>query len=385
MKKRITMLMVISLLFAGCGSIPAGSTEPEVTTAATTSATTQPTESLPVTSVMQEDMSAVALPMTVDTLTAEDGRTLYNGTSQSMSLVVPDPDVADKIIIDFLNRQDSLSSAAEAVKAAAETNNGTTPYFHNAIFDPKRIDHNVLSLSGYIVSWSGGSHPNYNCISANYDMITGDVLTLGSILTHKDKANDLCELVIDSIGKIQKEKSIWDGYEDTIRQRFAGNVSYDEAWFFDHLGLSFSFPPYELAPYNSGIITVNVPYEKLVGIIEDAFFPVERDNATGMVEAALLSDANMDDFTQIAELVLDEDGQMILLYTDSAVYDVTLQVDNTYEALATAALTPGDAIMVQADAQARSLILHYHSGETVISRYIRLNGDHVELTEDMPE
>lgn len=383
MKKTLALLMLISLLLTGCGSTPAVSTEPVATT--TTAPTIQTTQPTIVEPVMQEDMSAVALPMSVDTLTAEDGRTLYTGTSQSMSLVVPDPDVADKIIIDFLSRQDALRTAAESVKSASESNSGATPYFHNAIFEPKRIDHNVLSLSGSIVSWSGSSHPNYNCISANYDMITGDVLTLGSILTHKDKAADLCSLVIDGIGKIQKEHSIWDGYEDTIRQRFSGNVSYDEGWFFDHLGLSFSFPPYELAPYNSGIITVNVPYEKLVGIIEDAFFPVEHNSTSGAVEAALLSEANMDDFTQIAELVLDEDGQMILLYTDSAVYDVTLQVDNTYEALATASLTPGDAIMVQADTQARTLILHYHSGENVVSRYIRVSEGQVELTEVIPE
>lgn len=380
MKKYTALLLALAVLCAGCTGAPAANTD--VTTTAPTEQTTQAATEPGIT---QEDMSAVALPATVETLTDAEGKTLFTSTSQSMSLVVPDPDVADKIIIDFLTRQDTLSGAAEDVKAAAADNTGKDPYFYNALFEPKRIDHNVLSLSGSVVSWSGGSHPNYNCIFASYDMVTGDVLTLGSILTHEDQAEALGELVIEAIGQIQQEKGIWDGYEETIRDRFAGNVSYDESWYFDSTGLCFSFPPYAISPYSSGIVTVTVPYEKLVGIIEDAFFPVEHGNATGTVEAHLLSDANTDEFSQIAEIVLDEEGTMVLLYTDKSVYDVTIRVDNSYTAFATASLTPGDAVMVQADLSEQVLILNYRTGEETVSRYISLSNGVVQLLEDIPE
>ncbi len=383
MKKYIPILLILAMLMAGCSNSGKKNATPTETTLSTVpSESTEPVVQ-PV--IVQQDMTAVALPMTEQTLTAQDGTELFTYQEQSMSLVLPDPDVADKIIIDFFTRQDSYRQAAEDIKAMAETKESEYAYFYSALYSPARIDMNVLSLSGTIISYSGGVHSNYSCIFANYDMVTGDVLTLGSILTHEDKADDLGELVIEAIASVPKETGIWDGYESTIRNRFAGNISDDQAWFFDNNGLSFSFPPYELAPFASGIITVTVPYQKLVGIIEDAFFPVEQANAVGTVNAALFEEANTTDFSQIAELVMDENAPMVLLYTDSAVTDVTIEVDWQYTTFATTALTPGDAIMLQADLDGHTVMLHYRSGEEMVSRYIQYSGGVVNLLEDAPE
>lgn len=383
MKKYIPILLILAMLMAGCSNSGEKNATPTETTLPTVpSESTEPVVQ-PV--IVQQDMTAVALPMTEQTLTAQDGTELFTYQEQSMRLVLPDPDVADKIIIDFFTRQDSYRQAAEDIKAMAETKETEYAYFYSALYSPARIDMNVLSLTGTIISYSGGVHSNYSCIFANYDMVTGDVLTLGSILTHEDKADDLGELVIEAIASVPKETGIWDGYESTIRNRFAGNISDDQAWFFDNNGLSFSFPPYELAPFASGIITVTVPYQKLVGIIEDAFFPVEQANAVGTVNAAVFEEANTADFSQIAELVMDENAPMVLLYTDSAVTDVTIEVDWQYTTFATTALTPGDAIMLQADLDGHTVMLHYRSGEEIVSRYIQYSGGVVNLLEDAPE
>lgn len=383
MKKYISILLVLAFLMAGCSNSANKGTAPTETTVPTVPTETTEPSAEPV--IVQQDMTAVALPMTEEALTTEDGTLLFTYQEQSMNLVLPDPDVADKIIIDFFTRQDSFRQAADGMKAMAAENTTGYPYFYSALYDPARIDMNVLSLSGTIISWSGGAHSSYSCIFANYDMVTGDVLTLGSILTHEDKADDLGELVIEAIGTAQQELGIWDGYEATIRNRFAGNISDDQAWFFDSTGLSFRFPPYELAPFASGIISVTVPYEKLVGIIEDAFFPVEQANAVGTINATLFSDANTEDFSQIAEIVMDDNGTMVLLYTDSAVIDVTIEVDWEYTTFATTALTPGDAIMLQADLEGRTVVIHYRSGEEMVSRYVQYANGVVSLLEDAPE
>lgn len=383
MKKFLPFILTLALLLAGCSGNAAPTTEPSTSesTQPSTDAATQP-------QIQQADMSAVALPAVVDTIRAEDGAELFTSTTQSIELVVPDPDVADKIIIDFLTRQDQYSTAAQSIGAAAVeayTAENWTPYVYSALYDAMRIDENVLSLAGTVISWSGGSHPNYNCVYANYDMVTGDVMTLGSILTHKDRSADLCQLLIDAIAPIREESGIWSDYDSFIRDRFAADISYDDAWYFDSQGLCFRFTPYEIAPYASGIISVTIPYDKLVGIIEDAYFPVEKDMILGSVEAAALSDSNTGDFTQIAELVLDESGSMVLLYTQSAVYDVRIKADDSYVALATSALTPGDAIMVQADFESTTLVLEYGSGESLTERYIQVSGDTVTLLEEIPE
>lgn len=383
MKKYIPILLILAMLMAGCSN--SGEKNATPTETALPTVPSESTEPVVQPVIVQQDMTAVALPMTEQTLTAQDGTALFTYQEQSMSLVLPDPDVADKIIIDFFTRQDGYRQAAEDIKAMAETKESEYAYFYSALYSPARIDMNVLSLTGTIISYSGGVHSNYSCIFANYDMVTGDVLTLGSILTHEDQADDLGELVIEAIASVPKETGIWDGYEPTIRNRFAGNISDDQAWFFDNNGLSFSFPPYELAPFASGIITVTVPYQKLVGIIEDAFFPVEQANAVGTVNAALFEEANTADFSQIAELVMDENAPMVLLYTDSAVTDVTIEVDWQYTTFATTALTPGDAIMLQADLDGHTVMLHYRSGEEMVSRYIQYSGGVVNLLEDAPE
>lgn len=377
MKKLIPIFLALVLL-AGCTTTDDFTYEP--TNPETTEATTAP-------QIQQADLYAVALPATVETLMTQDGTEIFRFTSQSMSLVVSDPDVADKIIIDFLTRQDQYRNAAESIRASADqayTEENWYPYLYSALYDPMRIDENVLSLAGTVVTWSGGNHPNYNCVYANYDMVTGDVMTLGSILTHKDKAEDLCDLLIEAIAEIQEENYIWSDYDSVIRNRFAADISYDNAWCFDNTGLCFRFTPYEIAPYASGIISVTIPYEKLVGIIEDAYFPVEQDTIWGTVESALLSDTNIDDFTQIAELVLDEGGSMVMLHTNSAVYNVRIRIDNQYVALAATALTPGDALMVQADFQSSVVVLEYGSGEGFTQRHIQLSGNTVTLSENIP-
>ena len=383
MKKILPYILTLALLLCGCVGDTTSTTQSSTAedSQPQTEATTQP-------QVHQADMSAVSLPAVVETICAEDGTQIFTGTTQSISLVVPDPDVADKIIIDFLTRQDQHASAAQSIGAAATeayTTENWTPYLYSALYDAMRVDENVLSLAGTVISWSGGSHPNYNCVYANYDMVTGDVMTLGSILTHKDRSADLCQLLIDAIAPIREENGIWSDYDSSIRDRFAADISYDDAWYFDGQGLCFRFTPYEIAPYASGIISVTIPYEQLVGIIEDAYFPTEKDMILGNVEAATLSESNTGDFTQIAELVLDENGSMVLLYTQSAVYDVRIKVDDRYVALATAALTPGDAIMVQADFENTTLVLEYGSGESLMQRYIQVSGDTVTLTEEIPQ
>lgn len=380
MKKHFVYLLIAAILFAGCSNQSANEDIPIDTNTDITDQT-QPQGDVV---ISQQDMAAVALPVVEEHLTDENGIVLFTYTGQSMNLVLPDPDVADKILIDFFTRQDGFRQASEGTKASAANNNTGYAMFYSALYEPARIDLNVLSLSGTIVHWAGGAHPSYSCIFANYDMVTGDILTLGSILSHENKASELGELVIQAIADAPSELGIWDGYEDTIRTRFTGNISEDQSWFFSREGLSFSFPPYDLAPYASGVITVTVPYDKLVGIIDDAFFPVEQPNTVGELSVTPMEDAQTQDFSQIAEVLAHEDGHMVLLHTDQAVTDVRIEMDHTHIIFATAALTPGDAIMLQADLADHILVIHYISDGQQQSRYIQVAESTVRLTTEIP-
>ena len=188
-------------------------------------------------------------------------------------------------------------------------------------------------------------------------------------------------LDIDSI------KAIMDGFEVTIRNRLETNVNFDEDWYFSNEGLCFCFSPYEIAPYSSGTIVVTIPYEKLTGVMDDSFFPAERSTVYGEVTASRFQDTDQSSLTQIAEVILDREGEMLFLYTDKKVDQVTLELGQwdqdgvvftpTCAVFATQALTPGDAIMVQTQIPdvMPTLRLSYVSGDETITRYISQSGE----------
>lgn len=386
MKKYFCLLTASMLLFAlaGCAK-PSDDTTPG-TTASPTGNLTGTVSYVPA----QEPMYAVAVPAISENVTAEDGTVIFTYTHQSMILTLPDPDVADKVIIDFLGRIDATRSTADttlaSAKAAYSGPANWTPYLCSITYSPTRIDQGVLSLFGSNITYSGASHPERVCASASYDLVTGDVLTLGSIMSAQASTDDFCQLTLDALAEIKEEKYLYDGYEATVRQRFDRDESQDQDWYFSQTGLCFYFAPYEIAGYSSGVIVAEIPYDKLAGLLYDGYFPAERDTVGGTVQAIRLEDTNLDAFTQIAEGIIDADGEMVFLYTDGLVWDVQIEVGTwdaagteftpAYTALFSHALSPGDAVMVQSlfsDTEP-TLRLTYSTGTQTVTLYLTQSG-----------
>jgi len=378
MKKVLSFLLPVCILltFAACKS-PVQPTEPAVTTEVTTT----PTDTEEIADnvvVKQQPMAAVSMPAITESTTAEDGTVLFNYTYQNMSLILQDPDVADKVIIDFLNRVDKTSESANTIRASAENaysgSDNWIPYLCNISYSPMRIDQGVLSLSGKLVTYSGASHPERSCMAASYDLVTGDVLTLASIMSVTAKAEDFCKLTKEALKEVADAKYLYEGYEKTVDERFSGDLSNDENWYFTQRGLCFYFAPYEIAPYASGIITVEIPYEKLAGLLYDGYFPAERQTTAGEVNIAGFVQEDLQDYTQIAEIVLQRGADKLVLSTDGAVQDVRLIIatdeagTEVYTALAAQTLTLGDAIVIEAsEQQIEKMTLSYLSEDEIVS------------------
>lgn len=382
MKKFLALIVALAIL-SGCTAIrepvPIETEAPtDAEPTVTTPEITEPVETEPEPVVEQLPMVAISIPTNVKTAAAEDGTVIFRQTSQSMQLTMRDPDVADKIILDFLNRTDAHNQAAADIEAASQTADHSDPagsiFFYDLIYNPTRIDHSVLSLYGEAVSFSGGNHPQRICTAANYNMVTGDVLTLGSILHHIDSKNTLVDLVLNSLDSIAEEKYLLDGYDDVVRKRFEKDESFDEDWYFTNEGLCFYFAPYEIAPYASGVIVAQIPYSELTGVIADEFFPAEKDLGMGNILTSHIDGADMDQFTQIAEITIDQAGEMIFLYTDGILRNVQIHA-GAYNAerdvfvsnaviFSTYTLTPGDALMlkIQISDDMSDLQLTYESG-----------------------
>lgn len=386
MKKLSAIIICLCILLCGC-------TKPQMTETQSTlntvsNETTAPNTILP----QQEAMYAVSIPTISDNTYAEDGTVIFSYTHQSMMLTVPDPEVANKVIIDFLSRNENAAETAKNIRESAKKNyTGSadwTPYLYNITYSPMRMDQGVLSLFGSSVTYSGASHPERLGISASYDMVTGDVLTLGSIMTADATTNDYCALVLKVLQKIEETKYLYEGYEETVKARFSQDESLDQDWYFSTTGLCFYFVPYEIAPYSSGVIVAEIPYSDLAGLLYDGYFPAEREAATGNIQSTTLNSNDPTQFSQIAELILNEDDQMIFLHTNGILWDVKLDYGAwdtssgafvpVYTALFSASLSPGDAIMVQTD-EITSLQLTYTSGTDTVTQHFTYSDNGISL------
>ena len=357
MKRIITLFLLISLMLTACGH-PAQDPITDIPAPSDSEPTSSTTEETSQADTVMMPMITVSVPVIMDEKTADDGTVIFRSIRQSMQLVMPDQEVADRIIIDFLTRIENASSENEEILQLAESNydhsGNWNPYLSSISYAPKRIDQSVLSLYGNSVRFSGAAHAEIVSRAANYNVVTGDVLTLGSILVSEEAVQEICRLVIEQLYTMKDEKYIRDGFEETVQQRFSGEESYDENWYFSTNGLCFYFDHYAIAPYSSGVITAEIPYQELVGIIDDSFFPPEIDGANGTVTAVSANNVDMQQFSRISEVILKNEAPMYVIYTDGAVQNLRIEVidaawNGYYTVFAAQTLCDTDAIVVQAD------------------------------------
>ena len=391
MKKWIAMLLAFCLIFSITACKAKDNNNKQDPTSDSTNSSTGGADQSGDSAVRQRPMVSVSLPAVTKPFTADNGTVIFNYTYQNISMIVPDPDIADKVIIDFLTRIDQTNSVAESIYTAAKksysANSPWTPYICSITYSPQRIDMGVLSLFGNDVRYSGGAHSVTSGISVSYDLITGKALSLSDVLTEGTSADSICQLVINTLADLSAEVTLHSDYASTVTDYFSDKFSELDTWYLSQTGLCFYFSPYEIAPYSSGVVVAEIPYEKLTGIMEDAYFPAERDSASGTVYATSFDSADLESYSQFSEIVLNDDSDKILLYTDKSVYDVQLQsgiwstngklYTPIYTAFAAHTLTPGDAIMVEAaltDANP-ALRLSYKTGNDTVSVFITKSSD----------
>ena len=377
MKKQIAFILafVLAIALAGCTKAPVDP-KPSATTVPTqvpTTATIPSTTPTTAPGVPAETMIAVDVGVTTKDTTAENGTVLFQSTSQKMHLVLNNAQVADKITKDFLNRLDIEQDAAAVETAAKSAYNGSQnwiPYFYGLTYNPQRIDQKVLSFYGDKVKYTGAAHAELSRKGASYDLTTGDVLTLASIMTSDASGDDFCKLVLDELADRAEGDFLREGYAEDVKRRFTADASQDENWYFTTTGLCFYFDPYEIAPYTSGVIVAEIPYEKLSGLLQPDYIPAKRAAATGKVQISDFSPELAKQFDHTAELVMDPDGKMYLIHAEGTAQDIRITfTDGTdsYTVFAANSLSAGEAIMVQVNEDAaQKLELSYLSnGETV--------------------
>lgn len=377
MKNFLIVLLCSILILSGCASqqqttptIPQKSPEtvPVTEVEIDIEESTEPN----ITEEENTQLLSVAVPASTEQYALEDGTELFTYTAQHMQLLMPNEEIADKIILNFLNRVDAARSDAESIMNAAQNDYDPDatwyPYFYQVLYSPMRIDHSVLSLFGTQNSYSGGTHGSLSCVSANYDLTSGDILTLGSIM-HKDATKEqFIELIIEKLRMEAVALQLFEGFEDGVYSRLGGDENLYEDFYFTTTGLTFYFAPYEIAPYSAGIITVELPYEALPGLIYDGYFPAEREQIQGAMHTNSFMDTDMVQFNNIAEVKLSANEEIIVAYPEGTVEDIRVVVPGDgkniqeYTVFAALEMSENNAIVLSvAQDDMSGISIHYTS------------------------
>lgn len=394
MKKFLLLLLCVGMLLSvtACKKneepTPTVTTAPTQTEEPTTEPTTAPTTPPEVENPAQELLThAVALPKVKDSIYAEDGTELFNLSTPDIQLTVSDATVADTITKNLQDRMSSALSSASDIKALAQNDYANssywTPYFVDIGFTPTRVDQAVLSLFGNRSIYSGGPHPNLATESVTYDMKTGIVLSIVDIMESSCNGETLTPLLLEALAPMESE--LFYDYDLVIQEQFTDSFSGISQWYFSRTGLCFHFSPYEIAPYSSGTIIAEIPYEKLEGILLAKYMPQAPDNANGSMYGELYASSDDEKFAFVSDIKVDPVGMPVVLYSDAPVTDIRIEAGSWYAdgsqfvttstIFAADILSVGSAIKITADFENSdtTLRLIYRSGDQEISAFIMLD------------
>lgn len=380
MKRSLAMLLAVLLVLstAGCRKTPPASDDPTTVPTAVPTSPQEETVSPTQPPSYQIPMTAVSMIPETEAVYAEDNTLLFTHRSQSVALILDGPEAADQVMMDLLSRTDSAPGADTLKRAAVKAYTGQsdwTPYSYSLMYTPVRLDRSIFSLLGEEVSFAGNLHPDRNIRSVTYDLATGRVLSLSDLLAENREDSLLEALLAQALSENPNSGFFFMDCNTIARDVFSAGEA--DNWYLSPAGLCFYFAPYEIAPYTAGTVTAEIPYAALGGILKSGYFPPEQLPVPGSVTARPFTHEDADSLRQMSEVILQGEGDALLLTSGSIVYDVRLEtIDPKTQERRTVfvceALADGDGVILQADLTGSrySLLLSYTADEERILQQI---------------
>lgn len=377
MKKLLAGLLSACLVLGtmGCGKSPAATSETPTT------APQQETVSVDPTVAVQDSTTdlavhAIAMPTVKEEVFSDDGTLVFSFSFPQFQMHLSDEALEEQLTGALQTHLGSILSAAEELGSSAQEDyllveGDWTPYFFDISYTPTRLDQSVMSLFGNRLVYTGGAHPNGVTDSITYDLQTGDQLHLEDILVEDYSKDTLYNLVLRALEGKATELSY--DYQEVLTQLFYDEENTVEDWYFSRSGLCFHFSPYAIAPYSSGTIIAELPYEDLTDLLRSQYLPTVSENATGSMYAEVAAKDAEDRFGFIADVELGDPSSPILLYCDALVTDLRIEIGTQSE--------PGSSfistgVVFMADHLDIGNAIRIHSDETQLLRLVYRSGDH---------
>lgn len=124
----------------------------------------------------------------------------------------------------------------------------------------------ILSFEVYEYSYMGGAHGNYVSIYHNYNLKTGEKLTLSDII--EPSKIDKLTSIGNSIFRKTKGLSETKNLEEVGYWFIDGKFSLNENFIITENSLKFMYNPYEIAPYAEGQTEIEIPYSTIKDILK---------------------------------------------------------------------------------------------------------------------
>ena len=203
-----------------------------------------------------------------------------------------------------------------------------------------RVDDKVLSVVYSQTVYMGGAHGSYGAEALNFDMATGERLSLDRLSSDFDAFADfLTQRMLTMIeedvdgeysGRVMEEYL----YDQTLEEAIRGLLR-EGSWYFDNEGLVIFSNLEELGPYAAGMVYFRIPYADLADKIDSQWlFPGQRQGK-GKLSVCELSELEGKETEIVDKLDVSEEGVALCLVVEGRIYDITISrvyyVDRFYE------------------------------------------------------
>ena len=318
---------------------------------------------------------------------------LHFGLYSAEVTVDGDPVASEKISSAIAAANDTFASEKEAdVEMAREGYSLFADpeywcgYARERSYSVMRNDGVVLSLRLTDFYDYGGAHPSTIYSAKNYDISTGNELTLNDIAENIDT---FMVYAIETVTEqINSQAGLAAGLFSDYQQYISSFVA-DGCWYFGETGLVFICNAMTIAPYAAGMMEFEIPYEKLQGMVKEIYLPARvLSGVNAQPNICYRSGVDRSGSGQYSTVVLDVKGERFCIWFDAPVTDVILQrvvahdktlvYEPVYTLFSASVMNPEDTLEVDTYVPEiiPDLMISWRQGDgTVVSRLISVSGD----------
>lgn len=214
-----------------------------------------------------------------------------------------------------------VEMARETYQMYTDTNNWV-PFARERSCDVLCNEGTVLSLRFSDYYNYGGAHPSVLLSTKNYDVSTGNELTLADIMENVDS---FMAFAIDYVAEQAANRedlapALFTDYQQSISSFVA-----DGSWYFGTDGLVFICNAATIAPYAAGPLEFTIPYTRLDGMLKPAYVPHDVRSAAGVTPEISLKEACSRSESPELKAVVDTDGEHVCIWFSGDAADVRVR------------------------------------------------------------